>query len=232
MKKYLFSVLTMSLLFFSCTNEEEYINTTNTNEAYSEEIINNISSEYASLVKDILLMAKGSKTRANDDYISEISEGNKELLEFIISSNIKNPLPSSFEQFINELTLDNILYNEDLSLLDEKINIYYSSQEYLEMDLKNKSIINLNIEIIKKTRDQIIQVILEDLNNAQTRMSPGDRMIWSQAYQQLDECQRDQLMSMNINVLIGYAGFIENAVVNAFSYLAGAAKALWDYCVG
>ena len=89
------------------------------------------------------------------------------------------------------------LISSDVDELTEAVKRYKSDECYFQLSTKNQELIDECFLMCYKLRDAFLPVITTQSNS--TRMSPGDRMIWSESASQMNDCQRRVATRMIIN---------------------------------
>lgn len=113
---------------------------------------------------------------------------------------------ASLAQLPNNMVerLENALASSDYNLLDKVIATILTSQEYGELDSEWQHDIEIDLNLLAATRDNVLAqlVMLED--EPISRMSPGDRMVWSGAMSQLSDKQRKKIVKVLVWSITGF----------------------------
>lgn len=79
---------------------------------------------------------------------------------------------------------------------------------------------------LDNVRVALLESIYEFNTKSMTRISPGDRMIWSYTASNMSQCQLDA----SIDISLGVIGLVGAAVASPISGIVGVGMALWRYC--
>lgn len=208
------AVFCMSLS--SCSSEAEP--TTHNDLLLLEENVDALSSGYASLYEDLFktiqqeykqISASNIDTNTYFEnfaelYISQLTPEEHDLLNR--SSNLygtrsadePNQILLIPDEFLNRIKP--ILVDEDVNLLTEEIDQFYKSSYFLSLNNEEQYELKIQLESLKKIRNATIEIVIDYFTNEgeTTRMSPGDRMIWSGLVNQMTDKQRKQFIDVNI----------------------------------
>lgn len=123
------------------------------------------------------------------------------LLEFFPNSNSSSAVfPSEVRDSI--ISLCELSLDADYEKYPQAVLHYKQSKIYQSYSPNIKARIQLRLDMISYMREDIIYLYNQSLHGKSTfRMSPGDRMIWSEAASQMTPCQRDVAMSMQLTSL-------------------------------
>ncbi len=93
---------------------------------------------------------------------------------------VKNALPESLVLLIKENWLD-----KDFDKLHKVVDEYYLSDEFKNFSEEKQAQIKFVVEVFEKSRFDFVKLVTSSDEGIKTR-NPGDRMIWSQAVDNLD----------------------------------------------
>lgn len=190
-----------------------------------------LASGYAAIYEDILRtiiqdQKQISKTDFDVDeysknfaelYMSRLTPEQSKLLNRVNSSGTRGadqPITVP-DEFID--VLKPLMFNENLYLLAEEIDKFYGSEYFLNLDKAEQHELTIQLETLKLTRNTVVILIVESQNeggSVGTRMSPGDRMIWSEAASQMTEQQLD----IAVGLTLGSMGVVLNKVGAAITW--------------
>ena len=166
--------------FSSCSSEVE---TTSSLQQIYEEDVDVLSSEYASLYKNLV------GTIFKECKKISVSESDIDLNEH-------------FKNFS----------------LTEKIEEFYVSPYFLTLHQNEQKELKLQLETLAKIRNSWIEILIEYYQpQATTRMSPGDRMIWSDIAKQMNHKQQSNLIDASLYGIGIVCGPIPAGVVGAIA---------------
>lgn len=209
---------TIMILFQSCTSDVE--NNIQHNESYStnyqieilakqygdiyEDIFFKIYQEYKTLSKESIHIDKEKYSKHFiNEYMKNLHKKQKELLQndyFTFSRNAYETIDVSkkFPEFIDSIRT--IMFNVNLDLLDIKISEFYTSEDYRELTSEEQQFIKLQLLNLKAARDIIVSIIVKHYKDSftQSRMSPGDRMVYSEAASQMSDEELDRAISLGM----------------------------------
>lgn len=114
-------------------------------------------------------------------------------------------LPAAFIAELEAIVLD-----EDLSLLNSKIEQFYNSPDFSSLSIPDQEQAKIQLECLINVRNSVIELVTEiiDSNSLKTRMSPGDMRIWRDTIKQLTPDRRKVLGALALNCTIGGMGVI------------------------
>lgn len=225
--------------FSSCTSEEE--TTTNLQQIYEVDV-DALSTEYASLYKDLIgtifkeckeisvsesdIDLKEHFKNFSDIYFSQLSPKELALINRkSYSSKTRNGNSSPIvipEDFI--MQIKSIMFDANVNLLTEKIQDFYVSPSFITLPLNEQKELKLQLETLAKIRDSWIEILIEYYQpKAITRMSPGDRMIWSDIAKQMNHRQQSNLIDASLFGIGIVCGPIPAGVIGAI----GLAKSIF-----
>ncbi len=82
------------------------------------------------------------------------------------------------------------------------VRSYEQSEVYQSYSLAIQDRIQLRLKMISYMREDMIELYHQSLYGKRGfRMSPGDRMIWSEAMRQMNPCQREVMLSVQVEAL-------------------------------
>ena len=197
--------------FSSCSSEVE---TTSSLQQIYEEDVDVLSSEYASLYKNLV------GTIFKDVYFSQLSPKELALINRkSYSSETRNDNSSAIvipEDFI--MQIKSIMFDANVNLLTEKIEEFYVSPYFLTLHQNEQKELKLQLETLAKIRNSWIEILIEYYQpQATTRMSPGDRMIWSDIAKQMNHKQQSNLIDASLYGIGIVCGPIPAGVVGAIA---------------
>jgi DNA polymerase III sliding clamp (beta) subunit (PCNA family) len=100
-------------------------------------------------------------------------------------------------------SIENVYLDEDFDKLHNVITNYYEDNEFKSLPEENQNILIERLEIIEKSRFDIVKTFSESKDNINQRMSPGDHMIWSHAASSMTDAQRKKAMNAGLASLCG-----------------------------
>lgn len=202
----------------SCSSETEF--TPNRNNLFLEEDIDILSSGYSDLYSDLfkIILQEYKEISVSDAdvdidkyfkyfaelYVSQLTPEENKLLKRgahlydTRSSDEPNKIITVPDEFVNKIKP--IMFDEDVSLLTGEINKFYNSQYFLNLNAEEQQELKIQLESLKKIRNSVIDILIDHFQheNIMTRISPGDRMIWSQAVSQMTDEQRSKLIDAGL----------------------------------
>lgn len=136
----------------------------------------------------------------SESYIHDLTAREKAALDNIhyYSSATRSGEGALVEGFIEELKP--LMYHEDLTVLETEINKFYGSPDFLNLSDAGQQDARIKLGCIVGVRNSLVDVIIDcfESKNIETRMSPGDRMVWSAAIQQLYPDQLEKVATATI----------------------------------
>ena len=219
--------------FSSCSSEVE---TTSSLQQIYEEDVDVLSSEYASLYKNLVgtifkeckkISVSESDIDLNehfknfsDVYFSQLSPKELALINRkSYSSETRNDNSSAIvipEDFI--MQIKSIMFDANVNLLTEKIEEFYVSPYFLTLHQNEQKELKLQLETLAKIRNSWIEILIEYYQpQATTRMSPGDRLIWSDIAKQMNHKQQSNLIDASLYGIGIVCGPIPAGVVGAIA---------------
>ena len=195
--------------FSSCSSEVE---TTSSLQQIYEEDVDVLSSEYAYLNEHF--------KNFSDVYFSQLSPKELALINRkSYSSETRNDNSSAIvipEDFI--MQIKSIMFDANVNLLTEKIEEFYVSPYFLTLHQNEQKELKLQLETLAKIRNSWIEILIEYYQpQATTRMSPGDRMIWSDIAKQMNHKQQSNLIDASLYGIGIVCGPIPAGVVGAIA---------------
>ena len=108
----------------------------------------------------------------------------------------------------------------------DEIDAFYDGANFKSLDLASRKEIKLRLESLKKIRFIIIRGVNKYILNEtfSTRMSPGDRMIWSQAVSIMDANQLNGIIGMSLWSL----GWVTAGSVGKAVQIASFMQIIWS----
>lgn len=198
-------------------SKENMFNDTKINiSIYSDREIEILSDRYAKIFEGMynaLLKEKkrisnlGAKTPSEDyleqyatSYINSLVREEQALLSYMFSSPSVLTRKESiiFKSYVS--SIEPLIFEEDENKLLDEVNAFYDSSSFEASDLASRQEMKLRLESLKKVRYVIINGINEFVrdNNHISRISPGDRMIWSQSMSIMNEKQLHAILGMTL----------------------------------
>lgn len=80
------------------------------------------------------------------------------------------------------------IYSENDDDLLTSMEEYRQSAEYTALEVGANRIVDESFKLCLQLREELLPVFLSSYSS--TRMSPGDRMVWSEAVSQMRDCQK------------------------------------------
>lgn len=91
------------------------------------------------------------------------------------------------------------LLDSNINTLHAEIAAFYNEPYFLNLNYDEQSALKLQLEALKSTRDSMVNLIVTTNSyQSSTRMSPGDRMIWSECASQMTDSQRENFINIQI----------------------------------
>lgn len=122
-----------------------------------------------------------------NNYIEKLSTRSGEEIEDV--NILTNGLFERFAPFMCDVDV-NLLYNE--------ISLLYNESFFKELSPDLQTALEIQLETLKNSRDIMISFIVDLYDNKITRMSPGDRMVWSECAAQMTDEQREQFIETQL----------------------------------
>lgn len=179
---------------------------------------------YTQLIRDLIQKpidqdkhAQGfrSQKSSSNSRLSSLSEKDKRLLQEISDlsldfypegDNSGNALP--FEVRDSLISLCEISLDPNYERYPQAVRNYEQSKVYKSYSPAIQAKIQLRLHMIGYMREDIVELYHKNLHGKSTfRMSPGDRMIWSEAAKNMTPCQLEAAMAMQL-ISIGIAGAV------------------------
>lgn len=231
---------TVMMLFQSCTsdieNNVQSIESQSTNDQIEvlanqygdiyEDIFFQIYQEYKSLAKDSIQIDKEKySNHFINDYMKDLPKEQKAILQndrFAFSRNADESIDinKKFPEFID--SIKSIMFNANLDLLNEKICEFYTCKDYLELTVEERQFIKLQLLNLKKSRDIIASIIVEHYKDSfvQSRMSPGDRMVYSEAASQMTDEELDRTISLGMQGISWVTVPVVGTIIAAVDFIS------------
>lgn len=86
--------------------------------------------------------------------------------------------------------------DQEYDLLNQRLDQYYASPVYKGYSPELRQWISLCLSSLNSARVSVVRILQARESHPSFRMSPGDRMIWSQAVSQMTPCQREVAMEI------------------------------------
>ena len=223
------------------TSKENLFNNTINISTYSDNDIEILSDRYATLFEGIYNAILEEKKRISN-LGSNISSEDY-LIQY--ATNYINSLTSEEQAFISHMfsepsefsrkeryvfmgfiqSIEPLIFEKDEDKLADEIDAFYNRTIYKSFDLSSRQEMKLRLESLKKVRYVIINGINEFVrdNNHISRISPGDRMIWSQSVSMLTKDQ----VHLLIDVTFVGVGFMATGYTNTMISIATTIHAIW-----
>lgn len=249
MKKCLFKICfvvilsaILSLAFSSCISEIESL--ADSGSPFVEEDVDALAKGYSSLYSDLFktimqdykqILDSGLQINMNeysknilDSYMSRLTPEESKLIHR--TQNFCNTRSSEHSTKIItipeelENKIKSVLLNEDLNLLIEEVNKFYDSPYFLSLSCKEQQELRIQLESLKNIRNSVIEIMIDhiqDHEGVQTKMSPGDRMIWSRSVSQMSQRQVTRLVDATLLGISFVTVGPSAATVGIISFLAG-----------
>lgn len=116
------------------------------------------------------------------------------------------------------MQIKSIMFDANVNLLTEKIEEFYVSPYFLTLHQNEQKELKLQLETLAKIRNSWIEILIEYYQpQATTRMSPGDRMIWSDIAKQMNHKQQSNLIDASLYGIGIVCGPIPAGVVGAIA---------------
>ena len=228
------------MMSYSCTSRIEPTNDTHE----IEEDIDALSSEYASLYADLAgtifkecKKISESESDANvdehfknfeEEFLSQLSSREIALINrFKLSATRSDNMLTTIipDDFISEIKP--IMFNEDVNLLVDKIAKFYMSSDFLTLNDFERQELQLQLETLIKLRNSWIDILTAYAQpQPTTRMSPGDRMIWSDIARQMTPKQQSNVIDASFYGIGLVCGALPAGIVGA---IALAKSIFWPY---
>lgn len=114
------------------------------------------------------------------------------------------------------------LFVEDLNELDRKIEEVLNNDYFESLSIEMKEQCSLELCTLKYCRDGLVNVIVKIYNGelTMTKLSPGDRMIWSEISQNMSEENRENIVQAGL-LGMGLTGSGVGVIASIVGYLIG-----------
>lgn len=117
------------------------------------------------------------------------------------------------------MQIKSIMFDANVNLLTEKIEEFYVSPYFLTLHQNEQKELKLQLETLAKIRNSWIEILIEYYQpQTTTRMSPGDRMIWSDIAKQMNHKQQSNLIDASLYGIGIGCGPIPAGVVGAIAF--------------
>ena len=206
--------------FSSCSSEVE---TTSSLQQIYEEDVDVLSSEYASLYKNLVgTIFKECKKISVSESDIDLNEHFKNFSDVYFSQLSPKELALiNRKSYSSETRNDNssaIVIPEDFIMQIKSIEEFYVSPYFLTLHQNEQKELKLQLETLAKIRNSWIEILIEYYQpQATTRMSPGDRMIWSDIAKQMNHKQQSNLIDASLYGIGIVCGPIPAGVVGAIA---------------
>lgn len=114
------------------------------------------------------------------------------------------------------------LFIEDLGKLDIKIEEVLNSEFFENLSNEMKEQCRLELYTLKNCRDGLVDIMVKAYNGEliKTRLSPGDRMVWSEISKNMSEEDRENITQAGL-LGIGLSGGAVGVIASIVGYLIG-----------
>ena len=110
------------------------------------------------------------------------------------------------------------MFNEDVNLLVDKIAKFYMSSDFLTLNDFERQELQLQLETLIKIRNSWIDILTAYAQpQPTTRMSPGDRMIWSDIARQMTPKQQSNVIDASFYGIGLVCGALPAGIVGAIA---------------
>ena len=235
--------LGLCLAAYSCAHEAP-TTSKEQNQTHAPATIDEQAHAYTQLIRDLMLKptdqnkpTQGFRSQELSDSLSvyeNLSDKEKTLLQEISNLSLEfSPEESNSHIVLPHEVRDSLISLCELSLdpdherYSRAVHSYEQSDIYQSYSPAIQDRIQLRIKMISYMREDMIELYHQCLyGKSSFRMSPGDRMVWSEAVRQMNPCQRE-IMSMMQAKAIG-AMFKFN-IKGAVSYAISMAELIKKY---
>ncbi len=232
----LFTIASIS----SCNIDE---NPTINNDENKIEDIESITQKYVLAHENMFkaFMRESKRTIESDGNLTEFCENFKETYLSKLATKEEKQLlnkkqvaltrnPEGLSTLIPDIWMakfTDVLFNENVGLLREKINQFYSDSFFINLNPTEQLGLRIQLETLEKYRDEMINMLIEAYKNENilTRMSPGDRMIWVECSHTMPEEYR----KMTFQTCMALWGFLPITGISTITGAAGIASLLYDW---
>lgn len=210
--------LGLCLVAYSCAHEAP-TTSKEQNQTHAPATIDEQAHAYTQLIRDLMLKptdqnkpSQGFRSQELSDSLSvyeNLSDKEKTLLQEISNLSLEfSPEESNSHIVLPNEVKDSLISLCELSLdLDHErysraVRSYEQSEVYQSYSPAIKDRIQLRLKMISYMREDMIELYHQSLyGKSSFRMSPGDRMIWSEAMKQMNPCQREVLIMAQLTAL-------------------------------
>ena len=181
---------------------------------------------------------QGFRSQELSDSLSvyeNLSDKEKTLLQEISNLSLEfSPEESNSHIVLPHEVRDSLISLCELSLdpdherYSRAVRSYEQSDIYQSYSPAIKDRIQLRLKMISYMREDMIELYHQSLyGKSSFRMSPGDRMIWSEAMRQLNPCQREVMLQVQLEAL--GAMISGPSVIGSIFYIKSIASLIKEY---
>ena len=206
--------LGLCLAAYSCAHEAPSTSKEQ-NQAHAPATVDEQAHAYTQLIRDLIqkpidqdkhTQGLRSQESSSNSRLSSLSEKDKRLLQEISDlsldfypegDNSGNALPSEVRDSL--ISLCEISLDPNHERYPQAVRNYEQSKVYKSYSPAIQAKIQLRLCMIGYMREDIIELYHKNLHGRSTfRMSPGDRMIWSEVARQMNPCQLEIAMMLQL----------------------------------
>ena len=210
--------LGLCLAAYSCAHEAPSTSKEQS-QAHAPATVDEQAHAYTQLIRDLMLKptdqnkpSQGFRSQELSDSLSvyeNLSDKEKTLLQEISNLSLEfSPEESNSHIVLPHEVKDSLISLCELSLdLDHErysraVRSYEQSEVYQSYSPAIKDRIQLRLKMISYMREDMIELYHQSLyGKSSFRMSPGDRMFWSEAMKQMNPCQREVMIMAQLTAL-------------------------------
>lgn len=210
--------LGLCLAAYSCAHEAP-TTSKEQNQTHAPATIDEQAHAYTQLIRDLMLKptdqnkpTQGFRSQELSDSLSvyeNLSDKEKTLLQEISNLSLEfSPEESNSHIVLPHEVRDSLISLCELSLdpdherYSRAVRSYEQSDIYQSYSPAIKDRIQLRLKMISYMREDMIELYHQCLyGKSSFRMSPGDRMIWSEAARQMNPCQREIMAMMQVKAI-------------------------------
>lgn len=180
----------------------------NFNETTAQAYVRICDDMFKTITQDVVQIVKndedidGYSKNFYDSYFDNLSLSDKKLL----NNNYLGTLVTRSGDGLEELNIltngvfdrfKPLLLEGDVALLYNEMSLFYNEPYFQGLSTDAQTILIVQLETLKNARDNMIDFVIALRNNQETtRMSPGDRMIWSECAAQMTDAQREEILNL------------------------------------
>lgn len=236
--------LGLCLVAYSCAHEAP-TTSKEQNQTHAPATIDEQAHAYTQLIRDLMLKptdqnkpTQGFRSQELSDSLSvyeNLSDKEKTLLQEISNLSLEfSPEESNSHIVLPHEVRDSLISLCELSLdpdherYSRAVRSYEHSDIYQSYSPAIKDRIQLRLKMISYMREDMIDLYHQSLyGKSSFRMSPGDRMIWSEAMKQLNPCQREVMLQVQLEAL--GAMISGPSIVGSIFYIKSIASLIKEY---